>query len=269
MEYKTNIISFSGQKQSGKNTATNILAGMAWKHVGYVNKYGINTDGKLVIYNFGMRDFREPKVFDWMNIENNDRELRDLINNCVVDPEHIVYNLSFAEPLKDAVSSIFGVEREFLDGKEEDKERKTVCSSVNAIELFGKYFPVNKSSLSKDGRLKIRELMVVFGEMCKYISPTCFIDRVREKVYNIVEKYRPLFITISDARFDEEKQNITEWGGKIIGLKRSISQPKNVAEVINFDDCDIVIDNNTPLSIFCEILERQFKELYPFLETKI
>jgi hypothetical protein len=94
--------------------------------------------------------------------------------------------------------------------------------------------------------------------------PSLWCDRFVERLYHIIDQWRPALILVPDVRFQEELDCIKKLNGTVIGLTRkakSSADSKHASEKVGgvLDQCDIVIDNKD-MSIQEQCLEL-FKHL--------
>lgn len=125
--------------------------------------------------------------------------------------------LSFADSLKDAVSVIFGWDREMLEGKTE-KSRKF-------RERKDKFWS------KKFGRdITPRKILQEFGtEVCRdNLINTIWIDSLERKIDGNV--------VITDVRFKNEYQFVKDIGGTIIRVKRELPEWYDMAVLASNGD---------------------------------
>lgn len=112
---------------------------------------------------------------------------------------------SFAKPLKDAVSAIFGWDRELLEGltKESREFREKVDTQWSTI-------------MGRD--ITPRYMMQYFGtEICRdMIHKEIWINSFKNRYFNSTDS-----IVISDVRFVNEAVAIKQMGGKLIYIYRN------------------------------------------------
>lgn len=153
--------------------------------------------------------------------------------------------LSFASPLKDAVSSIFGWDRELLEGVTEDSRKFR--------EIKDEYW---SAVLGKD--ITPRYMLQYFGtEVCRNtLHKNIWIESFKAKASKINAN-----IVISDIRFINEALNIKDMGGYILYIERvNISQQYSHASEVDIEligqlYADYTIHNFNSLEYFMDNIE--------------
>lgn len=245
----SNILSFSGKKQSGKNTSANWLLGLTMCELSIVRNYiHVNQLGQLEITDlFGDENFRG--IFDYYNPHPAMAEF--LEEN--IHPWFKIY--SFADLLKrDVCMQLLGLTEEQCFGTDDDKNSKTHLQWEN--------MPGHDPNLS--GPMTAREVMQFVGTD---IFRKMYHDVWAKSTVNRIVKEDAGIAIVSDCRFPNEVEAVQEVGGKVIRFLRNPfgdndqHDSETALDPENFDQSkfDAIIDNRK-----LEIGE-QNKELYDHL----
>lgn len=239
------IIGIAGKAGSGKDTVANMI--------NYIIETGIN----------------DSSYTHW-SLTNNTRQNK-----------HNKRIIHFADPLKDCLSIIYSIPREYFDNRDYKenyyysldehkfikKEDLLTSHEVITIETLS-YHSLNiYKSLYSNKKLVIslRDLMQYYGtEICrKKLGNNIWVDSTMKKADEIVEKYD--ICIIPDVRFKNEAKAINSsylYGG-IIKINRNVEQLSHESENIDFKR-DYEIDNNKDkLQLFYNVLNI-IKQLFKY-----
>jgi hypothetical protein len=245
----TQIIAFSGKKQSGKNTLSNFLHAYQMKTWNIIQGFEISDKGELIVETF-MRDERGKIV-----------EAKGLMDVTRLDIEYVVWAMdniwpyvkhyAFATALKEVLMSVFNIDKDILYGTDEQKNTPTKY----------KWEDMPTKVKGKSGFMTAREFMQYFGtDICRKIYSGVWIDRaIRD-----IEAEQSKLAIISDVRFEDEVLAIQNAGGKVIRLTRSLpGEDVHESELAldKYEGFDAVIDNaNMTIEESCkavlEVLEK-------------
>ena len=118
---------------------------------------------------------------------------------------------AFAEPLKEVVSTLFGIDRKLLFGSNADKNTPTHIKWKTLPEFiqnqFGRW----------EGNLTIREVTQIFGTdiIRKMFDEDAWVRATLSKDWSNYD-----VVIISDVRLPNEKKAIEAMGGKVMFLER-------------------------------------------------
>jgi hypothetical protein len=257
----TNIIAFSGRKQSGKSTACNFILGYVLSSVGVIRgSYRINEKGELYVSDlFGNTDhegifdyFRQSKAMDEFKAKHVDQHVK-------------IY--SFADMLKREVAiNILGLSYDQVFGTDEQKNSPTNikwsdCPGVitepleddlaslpyeEIIGKLGKYYnKLNNFIYHKDGYMTAREVLQYIGtEVFRRMVPDCWADAT---IRRIVSEGTGIAV-ICDCRFPNECDTIHKAGGVVVRFTRnSDSHDIHLSETAldDYNEFDVTIDNKS------------------------
>lgn len=124
-----------------------------------------------------------------IGITGKARSGKDTISDYIREEDLNVVSYAFANPLKDAVSKLFDIPREDLDGD-------------------------NREEILPEFGLSIRQILQRFGtESMRNVFDTDFwINKAKRSINKIVEEYPNIKIVISDVRFENEADFCRENG---------------------------------------------------------
>lgn len=240
------IIGICGKRQSGKDTIANMIA--------YIHNVGVT----------------KANYHEWIanRVSNKDRVKRKSVH--------------FAGALKDCVSAIYNIPREYLD-EEYYKDNSFFCIDnckfydckdvINHQEVykiieyssladFPEYFNYQLENTKKLHVIKVRTILQFFGtDICrKYLGNDVWIRATMNKADDINSVYG--ICLIPDVRFTNEAKTIQQhplYGGVIM-----VTREKNncnddnsihISEQIDID-CEYTITNNTTLfNLFYKVLD--------------
>ena len=247
------IVAFAGRKVSGKSSRVNFVMGQAMLAHGVINDFKINEDGQLWVVN---EEFGKKREGVFPLNQNNEAYVEYMRQN--VYPYCRDYNL--ADPLK-KLAMTFGLTWEQCYGTDEQKNSLTelrwedmpgVVSDTNC-DLFTnvcnardnpKQYPYDYSKLyARTGKLTARQFLQYLGSDIFRRMDKNYWTRTLQ--HNILADKSELAL-VGDVRFKNEKNAISDMGGKVIFLMRNIdsadthSSEQDLRPDMNFD---LVIDN--------------------------
>lgn len=206
----TQIVAFSGKRQSGKSSSGNYLMGMEMVSLGLLDDFQLSPDGMLMVptqQGYGILDTVRPKP-----------EAIPFLSEAVW-PAIRIYN--FGDALKDEASKVYNLDPNLLWGTDEDKQTKSNVkwSSMPASRLFlGKDAESKrllKEFLAKDDYMTYREILEYYGSyLMRAMDPDYWLDKVLRQIATEA----PEMAVICDVRFPNEGQKIEENGGILIRL---------------------------------------------------
>ena len=247
INHQTKLIGFVGGGQSGKGTSTAYFTGLTWHLNNLIERFEINQFGQLVIYDLKGHVFSEGKVFDTFTW-HNDPEIDSILRTCFPPPLNLVQKVSFGDALKEVCHLMFGIHSELLWGDDKAKGTETEYTAGQFRNLLGTgRFPFKDMKDSET--LTVRQILQVWGtEVGRRISTDLWTRRLTERVYDIINTWRPAMIVIDDVRFESEVECIKKMNGTLIGLTRKVKSSAgtiHASEKITklFEECDHVVDN--------------------------
>jgi energy-coupling factor transporter ATP-binding protein EcfA2 len=264
--HATRIVGLCGAAQSGKGTSASYFAALAYRMYNFIENFEIDEFGRIKIFDLKGHGFPEGKIFDPFTF-NNDVEIDNVLRICSPHPLNITQRLAFGDTLKEVVHIMFGIDSELLWGNDKQKATETQYTAKQFIDLVGaSKFPF-KGKKPND-KLTVREILELWGtEVGRRIDPALWTSRLTERLYHIIEQWRPMLLLVDDLRFENEIETIRKIGGKVIGLTRKVKSSasnKHASEKIEslFQNCDYVVDNqHSSIQEQCSQLFPIFKEV--------
>lgn len=252
MSNKLTIV-LSGKKSSGKSSVC--------KHIyaEYVNsKIGKK---RFVVDKVG----KDVLVLDTFN--NNTSVVLDTPNETAkkLSEAYSIKMYSFADPLKQFLINVLGLDEYQCYGTDDDKNSLTHISWSEMPDNIKKaYSKPNKGRGRRKmptGFMSARELMQVFGtDICRKMDENCWA----RGLYNIIKKEGYDLALIADARFPNEVTIGSEIGAKSVRLLRTILKDQHKSEVA-LDDFPLgeytLVYDNSEMS-----LKDSFKHITPHVE---
>jgi hypothetical protein len=253
----TNIVAFSGKKQSGKTTAVNFIHGYEMKRHNFIKKFDISETGNLIV-NALYRD-ENDKEFESMGVFDLTQDNDTFINYASSTFWPFVKAYNFADPLKRVCMSLFGLTKKQCYGTEEQKNSLTPMSWE---DMPGVVTPENYDSLTRQynestsdfqeywgvilhaaGPMTAREVMQFYGtNICRKMYDRVWIDTTMRQI----KEEAPELALIGDCRFENEIDEVHDNGGKVIYFTRnSESEDSHDSEKASefIDKYDCVLDN--------------------------
>lgn len=225
------ILAFAGNKQSGKSTSSNFLHGYQLRCQGIIESFYVIDTGELVV---------TTNVINENGDEEKGEAILDITRQDLEFAEWAMYSMwpfvkkySFASPLKEIATGLFGLTHEQCYGTDEQKNTLTNIR-------WGDLPTVNKKSKKK--KLTAREFLQYFGtDICR----SMFTDIWTDRCIADIRHEEPLVAIIDDCRFPNEVNAIQKAGGKVIRLTRSLHKDSHKSEsaLDDWDNFDAVIDN--------------------------
>lgn len=224
------ILCFAGRSESGKSTIANWLSGLFLQELGMIDHHSVNEKGQLVI-----PVIIEDKVVD--KVINFNRETLWLKEK--VYPH--IKQYAFADKLKEYCQDMFGFTWDNLNGTGDQKNSPSHLKWGQVPDKFRKQYQKTKTDI-----MSFRDVLVVFGTICRDIDPDCLVRACTKKIDNEGSK----FCIITDGRYPNEIEPVQKRGGLVIYLTRN---PKNfdhnsetALDKENFDHSkfDLVLDNS-------------------------
>lgn len=263
----TLIISLSGRKQAGKNTACNFIVSefLKSRFEGWNDLY-IN-----------------PKNGYIMNDEDYDGvdEESDIFCKQVTD-QFVRYGVkvySFADPLKRFCIDVLGVPEESCYGTDEQKNTPiphllwdnlpkeivpyiTKKTEVRYTEFSGVHRPSIEYDEYKTGPMTGREVMQIFGtEVCRKFYSDCWAMGTM----NAIKRDGLQLALVCDGRFPNEIECGKKFDAKVVRLLRKISEDNHSSEIAlddyPLDNYDLVVDNNgLSINETCQAMSKKITE---------
>lgn len=231
---KVTIVGIKGFKGSGKDTVASMIS--------YILRNGI----------------MKANYDNWLIYHKND----------FVENDEII--IHFADKLKDDISEFCGIDRKLLDRQDIKEENyynfKTSIVSTNVkdadvvIDNIDEFDYDNLASLlflyNNNISIKIRILLQYYGTniIRNHFWREAFIRYTINKAFDIRNKLGQCII--ADVRFDNERDAIKQFGGKIIRVDRRVNNDNHESEQIEIHEDDYVIDNTgTLVGLFYKVLK--------------
>jgi hypothetical protein len=226
----TQILAFSGKKQSGKNTLCNFIHGYQLKSYNLIDAFEIADTGDIVVEtSIREENGKISKGKGRIDVTRLDIEFAVWAMDNIWP---FVKHYAFATALKEIAIGLFNIPRESVYGTDEQKNTPT--------QYKWEDMPVKIKG--KSGFMTGREFMQYFGtDLCRKMYPDIWTDRT---IKDILAEESNLAI-ISDARFENEVKAVQNAGGKVIRLTRTIEgEDYHSSELAldNYDGFDAVID---------------------------
>ena len=180
--------------------------------------------------------------------------------------------IHFADTLKDCLSNIYGIARQYFDNRRYKDELFYVIEErrfidydfivrtprYNIIEISD----LDNKSLSEiisDTKvyhcIKLRTLMQYFGTLCRNeLSDSIWVDNTIRKASEIAIDRE--FCIIPDVRHKIERETIMKsplYGGLIV-VKRQDVPAEHSSENIDFEGSHVIINDSTKMKLFYKVL---------------
>lgn len=249
----TNILAFSGRKQSGKNTAYNFLLGVTLLRLSVVRgKIEIKDDGKLWVSDL----FGDEALAGIARFVEDRSEKIDYFNNNYVYP--FIRNYSFADLLKQTVCiDLLGLSWEQCYGTDDQKNSLThlrwedmpgVITNKNNWSTYTAAIQEWGLKINEPGQMTAREVMQFTGTE---IFRKMYHNVWAQSTVNRILKDESKFAVITDCRFPNEVEAVQKAGGKVIRFNRcpypdDDHDSETALDPVNYDwnNFDAVIDNS-------------------------
>lgn len=229
----TNILGFSGVKQSGKTTCSRFLHGYQLRLNDVVEKFLMDEEGNLIVNAIQIdENGKETEGLGVLDIERKDLDFIEYASRSVWP---FVRSFSFADPLKIIAMQLFGLTEKQCYGTDEDKNTHTNIMWTNLPNVN------HDESL---GAMTAREFLQYFGtDICRHIKPDIWVESC---INRMLESGTELAI-VPDVRFPNEAEAIKKAGGKVIRLTRSPHEDQHESETAlnDYNEFDHIIDNAT------------------------
>lgn len=234
---KNIIIGIAGQLNSGKDTVASMI--------NYIHQQGVT----------------KASYRDWqMSQSYYDTNFKHKI-------------IHFADPLKDCLSIIYNIPREYFDDRIKKDEEYYLLNErvfINKESFKDKYHEITIEDLKEHSLnellydtinnigIKIRTLMQYYGtEICRnHLDQQIWIKSVMGKAANIADRYG--LCIIPDVRFNNEADSIMNcslYGGVIKINRDNCVQTNHSSEIMDIP-YDIELDNNgTKMQLFYKTIE--------------
>lgn len=181
--------------------------------------------------------------------------------------------IHFADPLKDCLSIIYNIPREYFDDREKKDEEFYLLNEGRFVkpDMFrNKYHEITIDHLKENSLndllhdtvhnvgIKIRTLMQYFGtNICRNnLHENIWIRSVIYKAAEIAENSG--ICIIPDVRFSNEADAIifhSFYGGVIKVNRKSNNKTQHESENIDFQCSDEIDNNGTKMQLFYKVLE--------------
>jgi hypothetical protein len=244
------ILSFSGRKQSGKNTCCNLLIGFEMVSLGLTSHFKIK-NGQLWVNDILGDNENNQGIFD---VTDRRPVMKEFLSRHL-DPFIKIY--SFADLLKRNICmDVLGLTESQCYGTDEEKNTETQIS-------WGDIPIPNKQVKAK--KLTAREVMQYVGtDIFRKMYPNVWVDATIRKI----QQEGSMMALICDCRFPNEVEGIQNVGGKVVRLTRNSGDSDGHSSEVALDEnqydwnnFDAVIDNSN-LS-----LSEQNKAVYDTLKS--
>jgi len=239
------LLVFAGPKQSGKTSGANFVSGFELKQQGKIRQFGLDEEGKLVVNSYFMDENGDTKEGEGvLDLQRRDPEFFYYASNNIW-PHVKLYN--FADPLKEALATIFGLSLSKLNGTDEEKNELTHI----AWKLMARFLPPRTVKKLKDDKLynkkmTHRQVMQEFGtSVCRHLDDDCWVRACLDRI----KSESPELAIIADCRFENEVKAAKKRGAKIIRLKPKVATGDIHTSETSLDNIpdsyfDLVLDKN-------------------------
>ena len=225
----TNIIGFSGAKQSGKSTCATFLHGYQLRFNDVFEKFLMDEKGSLFVNATEIdENGQEVEGLGMLDVDRQDEEFLEYASRNIWP---FVRSFSFADPLKSIAIQLFGLTEEQCYGTDEDKN--------TPINIKWENMP---NVINASGFMTAREFLQHFGtDVCRGIKPDIWTSAC---INRILSSGTELAI-VPDVRFPNEVESIQKAGGKVIRLTRKPHEDEHDSETAldGYDEFDHVIHN--------------------------
>lgn len=234
---KNIIIGIAGMANSGKDTVASMI--------NYINHTGVT----------------KASYSNWLTHQKYyDNNLKDRV-------------IHFADTLKDCLSIMYNIPREYFDDRKKKDEEYYLLNEQRFVDensFKDKYYEITFESLKEytlnellhdsitNVGIKLRTLMQYFGtNICRnLLNDDLWINATIYRAAEIAEDKN--ICIIPDVRFSNEASRIIHhyFKGGVIKLTRDVcKESDHDSEIIDFD-CSVELDNNgTKMQLFYKTLE--------------
>ncbi len=230
----TQIVGFSGKKQSGKNTCCNFIVMLKLIENGVCKKAKIGDDGLIYVSDVFGESIKGQEYFKF--------DKPDVNTDAVLETLNEVKLYALADKLKQMAVEVFGLEPEMVYGTNKQKNQKTrfLWQDMPGMDL--NYKATYSGESGKKNKMTARQFLQYMGtEVFRNMYEDIWLDSMMRQI----EKDNPKLALVSDARFDNEIRGIQKSGGIVLGLTRDLfnSKDTHASEQVQLDLCDKIIDN--------------------------
>lgn len=203
---QTKIILLSGKKQSGKSSSVEAIVRYLEEqrdHVLSTDKCLLSREDLNLLHSFSYKEY------------------------------------SFADPLKEFLISVFGLDPTQCYGTDEQKNILTKVQWVNlphCVEAVEKLYREARPNQPVDlfNYMSGRELMQIFGSnICRKMYNNCWAESTKKRIL----KEKPSIAIISDCRFPNELEVFNDLNPIVIRLERNVYSSQHISETA-LDDYD-------------------------------
>ena len=140
--------------------------------------------------------------------KHSGKSLASKILRNELENNFLIFNFSFAEPLKRIISDIFILEKECYENKEDIIEKLGVSARDLMQKIGTDLFRDKIYDVLPNLKMKYKSIWVnhMYETITKCIIPTCINNNI--------------IILIDDCRFEDEYKMIKDLNGFVIGIKR-------------------------------------------------
>jgi len=246
----TQIIGFSGKKQSGKNTCCNFIVMLKLIENGVCRKAKLGDDGLIYVSDvFGESSTGE----EYMPFKQPHVHVDTLLNDM---GEVKIY--AMADGLKEIAMNYFGLSYESVYGTDEQKNQvqehllwENMPGVMTPLEwtrrqggvLAGynqhpEFFDIKLN----EGPMTAREFLQFFGtDVMRKMFQDVWVTNCMSKI----KKDKPKIALVCDVRFDNEFAAIHKEGGITLGLTKDIGSDDNhSSENVDIEKASKIIYNN-------------------------
>jgi len=228
----TQIIGFSGKKQSGKNTCCNFIVMLKLIENGVCRKAKLGDDGLIYVSDvFGESSTGE----EYMPFKQPHVHVDTLLNDM---GEVKIY--AMADGLKEIAMNYFGLSYESVYGTDEQKNQ--VQEHLRWENMPGVSRSPSMSQFHEAGAMTAREFLQFFGtDVMRKMFQDVWVANCMSKI----KKDKPKIALVCDVRFDNEFAAIHKEGGITLGLTKDIGSDDNhSSENVDIEKASKIIYNN-------------------------
>lgn len=180
----------------------------------------------------------------------------------------VVEFYAFADPMKEFLIEILGVDRKLIYGNDKDKNTPTQYRWDSMPMWISEQFHFPK------GAMTIRHLMQVFGTQLNrdIWSKTLWTDAMKRRIF----KSKADYVLVTDTRYQNEIDAIHEWGGKVWkidgpqrgddAVKNDVHESEKVMDSTVRHDCIITNSLEAPPESLKQQIRAALKECHGSLQ---